>query len=80
VMQLVSLYSEPGEAVFDPTAGSGTTGVAAIRQGRRFIGIETLAETYAVCRDRLAAETRGLDLHSVRSGQMSILDYTRSAR
>lgn len=30
----------PGETVFDPYMGLGETGVAAIRQGRKFIGIE----------------------------------------
>lgn len=30
----------PGDTVLDPFLGSGTTGVAAIRQGRNFVGIE----------------------------------------
>jgi site-specific DNA-methyltransferase (adenine-specific) len=30
----------PGDLVLDPLAGSGTTCVAARRQGRRFVGIE----------------------------------------
>ena len=32
--------TQPGDIVFDPFMGSGTTGVAAIRAGRKFIGIE----------------------------------------
>lgn len=32
--------SKPGEVVFDPFMGSGTTGVAAIQAGRQFVGIE----------------------------------------
>jgi DNA modification methylase len=30
-----------GDTVLDPFAGSSTTGVASVRNGRRFIGIET---------------------------------------
>jgi site-specific DNA-methyltransferase (adenine-specific) len=37
---LVRLFSEPGELILDPFAGSGTTGVAALRLGRRFVGWE----------------------------------------
>jgi site-specific DNA-methyltransferase (adenine-specific) len=34
----VRMTSEPGEVVFDPCCGSGTTGVAALTEGRRFLG------------------------------------------
>jgi DNA modification methylase len=30
--------SEPGETVFDPFVGSGTTAVATVTEGRRFLG------------------------------------------
>jgi len=33
-------YSRNGEIVCDPCMGSGTTGVACVRTGRRFIGME----------------------------------------
>lgn len=44
--ELVGLFSDPGETVWDPFAGAGTTGVAAVRLGRRFLGDE-LREEYA---------------------------------
>jgi DNA modification methylase len=34
----VRAVSEPGEVVFDPFLGSGTTAVAAVTEGRRFLG------------------------------------------
>jgi len=36
----VKLASMPGEVVLDPFMGSGTTGVASVKLGRKFIGIE----------------------------------------
>ena len=43
--ELVSLFSDPGELVLDPFAGSGSTGVACRQLGRRFLGWE-LNKTY----------------------------------
>lgn len=37
---LVTDYSKPGETVCDPFMGAGTTGVACMKEGRNFIGIE----------------------------------------
>ncbi len=44
----------PGGIVLDPFAGSGTTGVAAVLSGRRFIGIEREAAYADISRKRLA--------------------------
>ncbi len=38
--RIVRASTDPGHVVLDPFAGSGTSGVAAVRRGRRFIGIE----------------------------------------
>lgn len=40
MVELVGLFADPGEVILDPYAGSGTTGVAAIRLGRRAILVE----------------------------------------
>jgi len=37
---LVRLLCPPGGVVLDPTTGSGSTGAAAVLEGRRFVGIE----------------------------------------
>lgn len=74
MLELVSLFTDPGELVLDPFAGSGTTGVACIRLGRRFIGIEREPKYAAIARERLEAESRGLSLREARAGQSSIFD------
>jgi len=38
--ELVMLFSQPGDTILDPFLGSGTTGVACVKLGRKFIGIE----------------------------------------
>lgn len=43
----------PGGLVLDPFAGSGTTGVAALMTGRRFIGVEREPQYYDIARARL---------------------------
>lgn len=49
------LRATPGSGkVLDPFAGSATTGVAAILEGRRYFGIERTAEYAEVARNRLA--------------------------
>jgi modification methylase len=45
--------TRPGDVILDPFFGVGTTGAAAKRLGRRFIGIEREAEYVAVAKERI---------------------------
>lgn len=49
----IKLFTEPGDVVLDPFAGSGTTCVAAKQLGRRWIGIDLEQEFVALAEDRL---------------------------
>jgi DNA modification methylase len=48
-----------GATVCDPYMGSGTTGIACLRTGRNFIGIERDAAYYKTACDRIARELNG---------------------
>lgn len=50
--------SQIGQVVSDPFMGSGTTGVAAIMEGRRFVGIEINEKWFHVARQRLEKAVR----------------------
>ncbi len=52
---LIRQSSAPDELVIDPFVGSGSTGVAAARLGRRFLGNDVCAEAVAVAERRLLA-------------------------
>ena len=48
-----------GQTICDPFMGSGTTGVACVRAGRNFIGIERDAKHFKTACDRIAHELDG---------------------
>lgn len=50
---LVQQSSSAGEVVLDPFMGSGSAGVAALRQGRRFAGNDIAEEAVGLARERL---------------------------
>lgn len=52
----IRTWSEPGDVVLDPFMGSGTTGVAAVKLKRDFIGIEICPEYYAAAKARIEHE------------------------
>lgn len=54
---LCRLVTPPNGVICDPFMGSGSTGLAAIREGFCFIGVELYAEFYATARERLLRET-----------------------
>jgi site-specific DNA-methyltransferase (adenine-specific) len=53
---LVKLVTAPDQTVLDCFMGSGTTGVAALRAGRQFIGIEMDAAYFAIAEQRITEE------------------------
>jgi DNA methylase len=73
MMALVSDFTDPDEIVLDPFCGSGTTGVACLRLGRRFVGIEKDPKWAALARERLTAEEQNSTLHEQRAGQLPLL-------
>jgi site-specific DNA-methyltransferase (adenine-specific) len=52
---LIRTYTNEGEVVLDFTMGSGTTGVAAMNTGRRFIGIEREESYFTIAEQRIMA-------------------------
>jgi len=53
VQRLIRALTSAGDLVLDPFAGSGTSGVAALMDGRRFVGAEIDPEYYALAHPRL---------------------------
>ncbi|MBA2916123.1 site-specific DNA-methyltransferase [Lactobacillus crispatus] len=49
----INLLSNPGDTVLDPFMGSGTTGVSAVSNDRKFIGIEVSEEYYKLSKRRI---------------------------
>lgn len=56
---LIRTYTNEGDVVLDNCMGSGTTGVAAIRANRRFIGIERDEKYFTIAENRIIHELSG---------------------
>lgn len=54
---LVDESSAPGEVVFDPFMGSGTTGVSCVNLGRKFVGIEMNSQYFDLACSRIERAT-----------------------
>jgi DNA modification methylase len=62
MMELISLFTDPGDLVCDPFLGSGTTGIACVKLGRRFIGIELNHAYFDLACKRIGNTMRQPDL------------------
>lgn len=54
--RLIQIFTDKGDIVLDPFAGSGTTLVAAKSLGRNFIGVEREEKYVNACKERLAQQ------------------------
>jgi site-specific DNA-methyltransferase (adenine-specific) len=57
---LIKTYTNEGETVLDSTCGSGSTLVAAVNTGRRFIGFELEPKYYDIACERVAEAQRSI--------------------
>jgi len=55
----IKLFTQAGDVVLDPFLGSGTTAVAAIQQGRQYIGIEMNPDYCQLAEERIAEVGQG---------------------
>ena len=53
---LIRTYTNEGDVVLDNCMGSGTTGVACVNTGRKFIGVEMDETYYNIAKDRILSE------------------------
>lgn len=72
IERCVALHSNPGDLVFDPFNGIGSTGFQALRMGRRYVGIELKESYYYTAIKNLQwvendADARQFDLFSLSS-------------
>lgn len=55
--ELIRTYTNPRELVLDNCMGAGSTGVAAMQTGRRFIGFETDPKYFEIAKQRIESTT-----------------------
>jgi site-specific DNA-methyltransferase (adenine-specific) len=70
--RLINLYTYHDDLVLDPFMGSGTTAVAAVRSGRRYVGYDTDA-------DYIAAATSRIEHERARLASVDVDDLDRRA-
>jgi len=61
--EIVQRFTEPGDLVVDPFLGSGTTALACLQLGRRFVGCDIDAGAVAIARRRVQ--------HAIEGGELS---------
>lgn len=62
IRAFVSDFTQAGQTVLDCCMGSGTTGVAALEQGRNFVGIERSPEHFAIACERIESAQNQPDM------------------
>ncbi len=68
---LIQLYTYEGEVVLDPFMGSGSTALAALQAGRRYVGYETDAAYVKLAEERITKARMDLERDHAKGGDGS---------
>ena len=68
IAKLILASSNPGDLVFDPFVGSGTTAVTAKKLGRHYVGIEREKEYVALALKRLELAGENREIQGYENG------------
>lgn len=60
--EIIADFTRPDQLICDPFCGSGSTGVAAVRHGRRFVGIEQNERWFDLSCSRISAALKQGDM------------------
>lgn len=66
MLEIVQDFTNPGQSILDPFMGSGTTGIACLQSGRKFIGIERDEHFFEVALERIRKADRQPDMFVTR--------------
>ncbi len=62
---IIKIHTNKNDLILDPFMGSGTTGVAAVANGRKFIGIEISPEYFEIAKERMEKADVNKKTHTV---------------
>lgn len=66
---LDQIGAKPGDLIFDPFMGSGSTGVAALRMGMRFVGVEIDSSHFETAYGRITADQSVTESSGIQGGK-----------
>lgn len=80
MVELLDDFTCPGETVLDPFMGSGTTGVACVKTGRSFVGVERDPDYFEIACERIRKALAEPDMFipTPPAATQTILNFTES--
>lgn len=60
--EIICDFTKEGQTILDPFMGSGTTGIACVKRGRKFIGIERDEKFFDISCERISKSSRQSDM------------------
>jgi len=77
--RLIEIFTDPGDVVIDPCAGSGSTGRACMRTGRSFYGFEIAKKYYREALDKMLNPEYVSEKKAEIPGQINLAEWMNDA-